>query len=220
MNASNVLQHSLLTLLASTLCMGCTTPPQQNLSLHSHSIDYGSPLSNKYTCEGKAFGKGMLPELHWSGGADEIVSYAVVFKDLSLVDSNTPDHAYHWAIWDVPSSVTGLPEGLEEAQFPKELAGAQQINGGPTKAHVYLGPCPSWENLCSDGHIPRSNDTYSFTLYAFDKASLQLPDTDKIGNYVRQLDAHFDLLDIEKSELIVTSDARPISAPFCPNIEP
>jgi phosphatidylethanolamine-binding protein (PEBP) family uncharacterized protein len=186
--------------------------------LSSPSFLPGDPLPDAFTCEGKTFGEGVLPELNWTPGPEGTKSYVIVLKDLTLVNSATPDYAYHWAIWDIPSTITSLPEGLEENPILEDLGGAQQLNGGPEGAAVYFGPCPSWQHACSNGDVLRNLDIYAFTIYAMDVEKLTLPNADlNINNYVRQLDAFFASKAIEKTEIIVTSNASPSVAPvFCP----
>jgi hypothetical protein len=65
--------------------------------------------------------------------------------------------------------------------------------------------------------VPRALDSYSFTIYALDAKTVELPEPDpSIGNYVRQLDAYFQSISIGEAELHTQSDARPSSFPVCP----
>jgi hypothetical protein len=74
----------------------------------SPSFDDGDALPYESTCEGQAFSSGASPKLHWKAAPRGTKSYALVLKDLSLVET-LPNRAYHWVAWDIPSSVTSLP---------------------------------------------------------------------------------------------------------------
>jgi phosphatidylethanolamine-binding protein (PEBP) family uncharacterized protein len=185
--------------------------------LTSPAFQDGDALPLAHTCEGQPFASGYSPELYWTKGPRGTNGYAIVLKDLSLVEV-APDFAYHWAAWDLKKSVRSIPEALESVQFPKALKGGQQLSAFPDPLYAYFGPCPSWQNLCSGGEVPRSTDSYTFVVYALDVASIDLPEPDpNVSNYVRQLDGYFESIALDKAELHFTSDARPSSFPqVCP----
>jgi phosphatidylethanolamine-binding protein (PEBP) family uncharacterized protein len=178
----------------------------------------GSALPSAQTCEGKPFGGGVSPELDWTAGPSGTKSYAIVLKDLSLVNGPVPDHAYHWAVWDIPASTLKLPAMVASQQFLPGMAPAQQYNGGPFPSpYAYFGPCPSWMTYC-DPTVPKSNDSYAFVVYAMSSATAAVPAVDAgSGNYVRTLDAYFQTAALAQTALHFTSDAVPTSIPFpCP----
>jgi len=183
----------------------------------SPSFDDGDALPSENTCEGRAFASGVSPRLHWSKAPKGTKSYAIVLKDLTLIEP-APDFAFHWAAWDVPSSVTSLPKALESVQFPKKLRGGQQLSAFVDPQYAYFGPCPSWENLCSGGTVARVTDSYALVVYAFDTKTLELPaDDPAISNRVRELATYFESVAIDSAELTFTSNARPSSFPqVCP----
>lgn len=201
--------------LLTTIMLGCSNDDEVRFEISSPSFEADGVLPDAYTCNGKAFGEGSAPGLSWTAGPEATLSYAIVFKDLSLAVDN--DHSYHWMIWDIPASTRTLPEGLPGDQFPAAMNGAQQFSGGPDGGYAYLGPCPSWENFCSPDVAPVV-DTYSFTLYAFDIATISLPAVNPdIENFVRQMDAHFISMAIAETQITITSGAIPTSVPFpCP----
>jgi phosphatidylethanolamine-binding protein (PEBP) family uncharacterized protein len=186
--------------------------------LTSPSFDDGDALPYENTCEGQAFSAGASPKLHWKEAPKGTRSYAIVLKDLSLVET-LPNRAYHWVAWDIPSSVTSLPKALEAVQFPKKLKGGQQLSAFGAAPYAYFGPCPSWENLCSGGTAPRVTDSYALAVYAFDEETLELPPDDPaISNRARELAEYFESVAIDSAELTFTSDARPSSFPqVCPD---
>ncbi len=211
----NSLLSSALALTA--LLAGCqSSVGDGRFSLSSTSVDPGSALPSAFSCEGKAFGKGVAPELHWSGAPVGTKSYVIIFKDVSL-QAAAPEFAYHWAIWDIPASAIAIPEGLLAGIPSGALAGATQLSAGPGGEPRYFGPCPSWQTACPNSPA-RSSDHYSFTIYAMDVAKATLPGDDPgIGNRVRELEAYFEVNALAQTELNVTSDASPATAPaFCP----
>ena len=191
---------------------------KKEFTLSSPSFDDGEPLPYESTCEGQPFASGLSPKLHWSKAPKRTKSYALVLKDTSLVDT-LPNRAFHWVAWDIPSSVTSLPRGLEGVQFPKKLKGGQQFAAFAAAPYAYFGPCPSWENLCTNGMKPRVTDSYALIVYAFDTKTLELPPDDPaITNRARELAAYFESIATDSAELTFTSDARPSSFPaVCPD---
>lgn len=190
----------------------------------SSDFKYGYPLPEFASCEAKGFGAGTSPALKWSKGPRGTKSYAIIFKDISLVNSETPQYAHHWTMWNIPANIRKLPANLPEGEKLEELGGAQQLSAGVGPR--YFGPCPSWENYCSAGEVSRTNDTYSFTVYALETETIELPEElseeeNETGhNYVGQIDAYLASIAIGEAEIRATSDAAPTSAPFCdPNAE-
>jgi Raf kinase inhibitor-like YbhB/YbcL family protein len=114
----------------------------------------GMMIDMKYRCEAPS------PDLKWSGAPAGTKSFAIVFKDVS---TSTGTAGYmHWVMYDIPSSVTEVPEGVMVGYMPSAPAGAKQapnympING-------YSGPCYP---------IPGTVGQYELTLYALDVDTL------------------------------------------------
>jgi phosphatidylethanolamine-binding protein (PEBP) family uncharacterized protein len=197
--------------LCITLELSCDVNEDEIFTISSSSFTANGPLPAQYTCDGKAFGEGIAPELHWTAGPKSAQSYAIVFKDLTIVKSATPDRAFHWMIWNIPVSTRSLPEGLPGDSCPAAMNGALQRSGRRGGGFGYFGPCPSWMTYCSGGTTPAVVDTYSFTLYAFNSKTLTLPsaDTTIAKNYIRQTDNYFTTMAIAKAEIKTTSGAVP-----------
>lgn len=167
--------------------------------LTSPSFNAGDALGAAYTCEGKTFfdGTEILPELTWSAGPEGTQSYAVVFKDMTIVQGGgnvTP--GYHWAMLNIPADVTSLPEGM--AGGDGGISGASQYGGTPSGG-AYLGPCPNYD-YCQDN--TRENHEYAFVVYALDQASISPGQTD-----VLSIDNLLIESSLESTEILVTSDA-------------
>ena len=174
----------------------------------------GAPLPEENTCEGKDFGAGISPELTWSGAPISTVVYALVFKDTTLISAGDSEHGYHWAAWNIPVEVNGIPRDLTAGETPAELLGGSQFRAGPpVEQPSFFGPCPSWNTFCSAA--PRANDAYAFALYAFD-SELTVPEPEEGRNYVDQLEEFFLAQAVASTVLTATSDAAPISFPSCP----
>jgi len=130
-------------------------------SLTSQDQAEGAKFGTAYTCAANngAFGSGVNPELNWTGVPPGTKSFAMTFIDTKLGESSAMGQ--HWAIWDVPATVTQFPKGTTGLTGP--LADAKQTNR-------YLAPCPS------------GNDTYAFTLYALSEANLAVTGAEGTGS--------------------------------------
>jgi len=195
----------------------------------SPAFESGAPLPSTSTCEGKTFADGTSPELNFSKGPKGTRAYAIVFRDLTIIENRnqlpTPPNknlGYHWAIWNMPCNTHTLPAALPSVQFPLGNS-AEQLSGGPGGPTAFFGPCPSWATYCTDGAVPRSTDEYSFTLYAlpgigappYDPAALD--ETGRVKSKIRQYDEYFSAKALAVTELLTTSDAVPTSFPQVPH---
>jgi phosphatidylethanolamine-binding protein (PEBP) family uncharacterized protein len=191
-----------------------TSDPEDSgaFSISSPNFDDGEALPNEYTCEGEAFGAGYSPQLAWSGIPAGTKRLALVFKDTTIeaAGGDNQFRAYHWVAWDIPITVTGIPEHLSIGDQPEELEGGSQFRAGPPHDNEFFGPCPSWRAYaCPD--YPRVTDEYAFVLYAFDDENLEYPAP---GERYAQVLADF--LEANKSAstvLTATSNAKPTSSP-------
>ncbi len=104
-------------------------------------------------------GDNVSPDLAWSGAPDGTKSYALLCHD---PDAPTGTGFYHWVMWNIPASASGLAAG----------AGAQGSSDAPAGSAWgftdygevgYGGPCPP----------PGPAHHYNFTLYALDVEKLE-----------------------------------------------
>lgn len=154
----------------------------------------GDMMPDEYTCEGKSLGGGIAPPIEWSGIPAGTKSLALFFKDLTAAAGAQPSMGYHWGMWNIPITVTGMPEGLAGDAKPAAMGGAEQL-GAVSKA--FFGPCPDYSKK---GGI---KDTYAFVLYAFDMEKVTPP------TVLMQMDKYFEEKAIAKTSLSVWSDAQP-----------
>lgn len=107
-------------------------------------------------------GRDVSPALSWRGAPDSVRSYVLLVHDADAALTDGIDDTLHWLVWNIPGTVTSLPEGIG--------SGAQQSNGmrqisvsGP----YYRGPA-----------APPTGPAhhYLFELYALD-TMLSVPAT-------------------------------------------
>ena len=87
------------------------------------------------------------PPLEWSGAPAEAKSLALVCDD---PDAPAGDWV-HWTVYDMPSSRTGLPEGVPPRD---EIEGGGRQGRNDFRKIGYGGPCP-----------PGGTHRYVFTVY-------------------------------------------------------
>lgn len=123
-----------------------------SLDLISTAFSNGGRIPARHTCEGPD----TSPPLQWSGAPVGTRSFALICSDPDAPAGTW----YHWAIYDIPSDASGLPEDCP----PDGRDGIRQaINDFGRRG--YAGPCP-----------PRGHGThhYHFRLYALEVEHLPL----------------------------------------------
>lgn len=112
------------------------------------------PIPAAFTCSGD----NASPALRWEGAPPGTRSFALILHD---PDAPSGDFT-HWALYDLPASITQLPSGkYQSAHFP--LGGLEGRNSFGDLG--YGGPCPP----------PGAPHHYVFELYALSQPSLGLP---------------------------------------------
>ena len=122
--------------------------------LQSSAFQDRQPIPKRYSCEGQ----NVSPPLAWSGAPAGTQSFALVCYDPDAPGSTF----YHWAVFDLPWSLTKLPEALPKGA--EAGGGRQAINDFGERG--YGGPCPP------PGHGVHH---YHFELFAVRVATLGLP---------------------------------------------
>lgn len=157
--------HRFATSLACSLLLAASAAAQQagHFTLSSKSVAEGRtiPLAQVFGGMG-CTGKNLSPDLQWTGAPAGTKSFALTVYD---PDAPTGSGWWHWVVYDIPSSASGLAAGAGDATRKLLPVGAVQGNtdfGAPG----YGGPCPP------AGDKPHR---YIFTLYALKTAKLDVP---------------------------------------------
>lgn len=123
------------------------------MRLLSSAIQNGEPIPQRFTCEGE----NISPELYWEGAPQETRSFVLILHD---PDAPRDDGFTHWLLYDIPPTVTHIPEDISQ-QAPVAESGLQGKNDSGKLG--YTGPCP-----------PSGRHRYFARLYALRK-KLDLP---------------------------------------------
>lgn len=121
-------------------------------SLTSTDIRQGQPIPMRFW---GCTGPGVSPELSWSGAPAGTHSYALTMYD---PDAPTGSGFWHWIAWDIPTTTTSLPTGVN---FAPGVNGPNDGGG-----FGYTGPCPPVGDI---------KHHYRFSILALDVPSLGLP---------------------------------------------
>jgi Raf kinase inhibitor-like YbhB/YbcL family protein len=122
-----------------------TTGGHMALQLTTNAFQHEKDIPAKYTCKGAD----LSPAFSWSSAPEGTQSFAFIADD-----PDAPGGTWvHWVAWNIPASVTSLPEG-----FPKdaELKDGTRQGKNDFGKLGYNGPCPP----------PGAPHRYFFHLYA------------------------------------------------------
>lgn len=124
------------------------TERESKLRLESPAFLQGKPIPAQYTADGRD----VSPALSWTGAPPRTQSLALVCED-----PDAPRGTWiHWVLYDIPPSVTSLPEGVP----PREKAPGLGTHGKNDFGSLgYGGPAP-----------PSGTHRYFFRLYALDRS--------------------------------------------------
>jgi phosphatidylethanolamine-binding protein (PEBP) family uncharacterized protein len=162
------------------------------------------------------------PELSWTAGPAGTLSYAIVFRDVTLTTGDMIDErGYHWSIYDIPADVHSLPKALPSDNPIDEVPGAKQYSGELFN-DGYIGPCPCWSVapgsplLGTDPPPMVHTDQYTMTVYAMPVATITEPEMRPAAgegepaiSYVKDLDDYFAASSLGSAQLATHSDAQP-----------
>jgi hypothetical protein len=140
-------------------------PEVSSFSLTSTDIGHGValPEPQRSGAFGVPGGEDMSPQLSWSGAPEGTKSFAITCYD---PDAPTGSGFWHWAVADIPPSVTELPSGAG-TPGSEDLPPGSVTLANDAGMHGYLGSAPP------PGH---GEHRYYFTVHAVDVESLELPD--------------------------------------------
>ena len=120
------------------------------LEVSSTVFDLGKPIPKKYTDDGED----LSPPLTWKHVPAEAVSLAVVCDD---PDAPSEQPWVHWVIYNIPATMTALPEGASSIKAKKLAEFAVEGKN-------------SWGKIGYQGPAPPRGEThhYHFKVYALD----------------------------------------------------
>lgn len=137
-------------------------PQLPSFRLTSESVSDGQPLSNDQVSGIMgAGGSDVSPQLSWSGFPAETRSFAVTMYD---PDAPTASGFWHWAVADLPVTVTELAAGAGDGS---ELPGGAVTLANDAGLKRYIGAAPP------AGHGPHR---YYIAVHALGVDKLDLPD--------------------------------------------
>jgi Raf kinase inhibitor-like YbhB/YbcL family protein len=146
-----------LVLLAAASLLALPAVParaQGGFTLTSADLRPGAAVPLRHVYNGMGCkGQNVSPALRWSGAPAGTKSFAVTTYD---PDAPTGSGFWHWVVYNIPASVTSLPES---AHF-----GAEGLTDFGVKG--YNGPCPP------PGDKPHR---YIFTVYALKVDKIEVP---------------------------------------------
>ena len=151
------------TLIATLLFSAAAAAHAAGFALSSPSIKPGATLTEAQVFKGFGCeGKNISPALKWSGAPKDTKSFAVTVYD---PDAPTGSGWWHWVVFNIPATVTELPEGAGAADGKGMPAGAVQ---GRTDFGTpgFGGACPP------QGDKPHR---YIFTVHALKTDKIDVP---------------------------------------------
>ena len=140
-----------------------TLPEVSSFEVTSTDVKDGAALPTQHLSG--IFGAGgedISPQLSWSGFPSETKSFVVTCYD---PDAPTACGFWHWAVVDIPASVTSLPSGAGDETGSGLPPGAFQLRNDAGLAR-YLGAAPP------PGHGPHR---YFFVVHAVGVETLGIP---------------------------------------------
>jgi len=120
-----------------------------SLVISSLAFEDGEDIPARYTADGQ----NVSPPLAWSGVPPKASSLALVVHD---PDAPRPGGFTHWVIFNLPTDVRGLSEGVLRRERLENGATQGKNDGGSVG---YMGPSPP----------PGKHHHYHFMLYALDQ---------------------------------------------------
>jgi Raf kinase inhibitor-like YbhB/YbcL family protein len=146
-----VLRQAHLALVALSVgLLACSSESSmaQSISVTSSAFTAGGAIPKTYTCSGQD----VSPPLSWSAVPGGTKSVAI-----TVIDPDAPGKPFvHWLIYDLPASVSNLPQEVPKGKV--ELQDGSRQGPNDFGSVGYRGPCPP----------PGSPHHYHFKVYALD----------------------------------------------------
>jgi Raf kinase inhibitor-like YbhB/YbcL family protein len=128
--------------------------PAMTLTVAGFADGADIPVKFTQAAPGAAPGEGTSPAINWANAPAGTQSFVLNMRDMDVARNKTTDDQAHWVVWNLPATVSALPEGVPKGA--KLANGAYQISA---TGQVYRGP-----GAPATG--PRHH--YMFELYALD----------------------------------------------------
>lgn len=176
--------------------------PPAPLRLMSPDLTDGSKLADKLACA--AGNEAVSPALRWSQPTRDSVTLVLIVHDMEGHPRKGTDDILHWMVWNIPSTATGLPEGISTANY--ELPdGSYQTNGFVAQTPAAAGarggaggqggqaapaqpPNFGYRAPCPPQNVPVAHH-YAFELFALD-TRLDLPASATRADVMKAMDGH------------------------------
>ena len=139
------------------------------MTLTSAAFADGALIPEKYSQQGRD----VSPPLSWSGQPDSTRAFVLMVHDVDAAIGDGNDDLLHWMVWNIPGTVTSLPEGVPQGAMSMMTApasggrgagaGAGAGNNGPRQLS---GTGPYYRGPAAPSTGPLHH--YLFELYALD----------------------------------------------------
>jgi Raf kinase inhibitor-like YbhB/YbcL family protein len=162
-SATSTEAFMLKVLISALLFCTATLAHAAGFTLASPTLKPGATLTEAQVFNGFGCnGRNISPALTWSGAPKGTKSFALTLYD---PDAPTGSGWWHWVVYNIPASATGLPEGAGAADGKGLPAGAMQGRSDFGSA-AFGGACP-----------PQGDKShhYIFTLYALKTDKIEVP---------------------------------------------
>lgn len=158
-----------------------TAPTDPPMRLTSPAFSDGGIIPVKFTqaAPGVAPGGGRSPELNWTNVPAGTQSFVLHMHDVDVSRNKTTDDNLHWLVWNIPPTLTSLPEGVP---------GGAQLADGSYQANMFT-PAYRGPGAAASGPLHH----YVFELYALDTKLDVKPSADGSTtrtNVLKAIDGH------------------------------
>lgn len=175
--------------------------PPAPLKLMSPDLTDGTKLADKFGCAAGA--DAVSPAIQWSQPARDTVTLVLVVHDMEGHPRKGVDDILHWMVWNIPSTASGLPQGISTANYElpdgsyqtngfvapaPAAAGGRGGAGGPGAAAPAQPPNFGYRAPCPPQNVPVAHH-YAFELFGVDMR-LDLPPTATRADVMKAIDGH------------------------------
>src|SRR5689334_24294562 len=91
---------------------GGAAPSAMTLTIPGFPDGGQIPVKFSQAAPGVATGEGTSPAISWTNVPAGTQSFVLNMHDMEVVRNKTSDDQAHWVVWNIPATVTSLPEGV------------------------------------------------------------------------------------------------------------